>query len=182
MLLPPTLTLHAEDLVLRDWQERDAPALEPVCGEWDVCQFTTVPWIYSVEAARAWIARVGERRASGSGLALAITHRDRPNPIGNVNLVRFSEDGREAALGYWLLPSARGYGFAVGAALILCAWGFQELRLARIELAILPENAASHAVAKRLGARQEGVRVASHEAGGHRWDMVIYSLSQSDLC
>ena len=181
MLLPPTLTLGDDDLVLRDWQERDAPALEPVCGEWDICQFTTVPWTYSVGAARAWIARLGERRANGSGLALAITHRDRPIPMGNVNLVRFSADGREAALGYWLAPAARGHGFAVGAAQLLCAWGFQELRLARIEMAILPENAASHGVAKRLGAQREGVRVASHESGGQRWDMVIYSLREADL-
>jgi ribosomal-protein-alanine N-acetyltransferase len=179
--LPETLTLYDRDLVLRDWQGCDAPALKPVCGDWDVCQFGSVPWTYSFEEASAWIARLHARRTNGSGVALAITRREQASPVGNVNLVRFNPDGREAALGYWLVPAARGQGVAVRAARLLCAWGFRELGLARIELAILPGNAASHAVAERLGARQEGLRMASHEAEGRHWDMVIYSLSPSNL-
>jgi ribosomal-protein-alanine N-acetyltransferase len=177
--LPQSLTLRDERVVLRDWQERDAPAVEPVCGEWNVCQFTSVPWQYTPAAARAWINRLRRRRTSGTALALAIMRQADDPPVGNVNLVRFSPDGREAALGYWLVPAARGQGLAARSARMLCAWGFRELQLQRIELAILPENVASHAVAERLGATREGVRSGSHEAGGQSWDMVIYSLAPS---
>jgi hypothetical protein len=37
-------------------------------------------------------------------------------------------------------------------------------------------NLASQRVAARLGAEYEGLRRGSHEAGGRRWDMSIYSL------
>lgn len=118
------MTLSEQNVVLRDWQERDASAVEPVCGEWDVCQFTTVPWTYSAAEAGAWIGRLRALRESGNGLALAITRADDDTPVGNVNLVRFSSDGREAALGYWLVPAARGQGLAVRASRALCDWGF----------------------------------------------------------
>ena len=106
--LPESLTLSHDEIVLRAWSEDDAPALEPVCGDVDVCRFTSVPWTYLPAAARAWIQRVQQACSSGTGLALAITHRRQDLALGNVNLARFSEDGREAALGYWLVPAAQG--------------------------------------------------------------------------
>lgn len=170
------LTLHHDTIVLRDWREDDAPALEPVCGDVDVCQFTSVPWIYSPAGARAWIRRIQQARSTGTGLALAITRTGQDQALGNINLVRFSEDGREAALGYWLVPAARGQGLAVTAARMLSDWAFEQMALARIELAIVPDNTASHRVALRLRATREGVRPDSHQAAGRTWDMVIYAL------
>ena len=131
--LPESLRLHGEEVVLRDWAAQDAPAIEPVCGEWNVCQFSSVPWVYSQPAARAWIDRQRDRRLSGSGLALAVTVNEGV-PVGNVNLVRFSDDGREAALGYWRVPAARGQGLAVRSARMPCAWGFRQLHLERVGL------------------------------------------------
>lgn len=174
--LPESLTLRDDGVVLRDWREEDAPSLEPVCGDWEVCQFTSVPWAYSPSEARAWVRRIQERRSSGTGLAMAITRECDDIVVGNVNLVRFSGDGREAALGYWLIPAARRQGLASRAARTLCSWAFHEMRLTRIELAILADNPASHGVAERLGAAREGTRRDSHPAGGRSWDMVIYSL------
>jgi RimJ/RimL family protein N-acetyltransferase len=174
--LPKSLTLHHDEIVLRDWREDDAPALEPVCGDVDVCRFSSVPWTYSLQEARWWIRRIQRARSTGTGLALAITRAGQNQALGNVNLVRFSEDGRQAALGYWLVPAAREQGLAVTAARMLSSWGFEQMALARIELAILPDNTASHHVALRLGATREGVRPDSHEAAGRTWDMVIYAL------
>ncbi len=174
--LPATLTLTDGRVLLRDWQKADAPVLEGVCGEWDVCQFTSVPWSYSLAEATAWTIRTRQNRSEGKVLSLAIVEMGSGLVVGNVNLSRFSEDGNEAALGYWLVPSARGRGLASAAARTLARWGFEAMGMKRIELAILPENTASHRVAERLGATPEGVRRSSHEAGGRWWDMAIYAL------
>ncbi len=179
--LPARLTLRDEQLVLRDWRVEDASALAPVCGDPDVCRFTSVPWSYSHAAARAWITRVARSREAGAVLAMAIVEGAADAPVGNVNLVRFDDDRRSAALGYWLAPGARGRGLASRAARVLCRWGFDQLGLARIELAVLPENLASQRVAERLGARSEGLRRNSHEADGRRWDMLILALGRGDL-
>jgi len=179
-VLPETLTLHGSDVVLRDWRDDDAASVEPVCGDPEVCRFTTVPWTYSRSAAVAWISRLHARRLAGSGLALAITRSGADTALGNVNLVRFSADGQTAALGYWVIPAARRRGLALAGASLLCDWGFAELHLSSIELAILPENTASHRVAERLGAVRQGLRRNSHQAEGRLWDMVIYKLTPTD--
>jgi hypothetical protein len=47
MDLPQSLRLESDRVVMRDWRDEDAPALAPVCGEWNVCAFTSVPWEWS---------------------------------------------------------------------------------------------------------------------------------------
>lgn len=178
--LPNSLALHDERVTLRDWRAEDAPALKPVCGRAEICKFTSVPSTYERSAAEAWIRGVNAAREAGRTLALAITETGAQMPVGNVNLVRFSTDGRTAALGYWLAPAARNRGLATCAAALLCRWGFDALRLDLIELAIQPENAASHRVAERLGARSQGLRRNSHEADGRWWDMMIYVLERPE--
>lgn len=180
---PEELTLRGGGLLLRDWSDEDASALRTICGDPDVCRFTSVPGTYSPDAARAWVGRIREQRLAGNGIALAILAPGAVDVIGNVNLVRFSPDRREAALGYWLVPVARGKGYATAATRVLCTWGFEELGLRRIELAILPTNRASRRVAERLNARHEGLRRDSHEAEGRPWDMEIYTLKPArDPC
>jgi RimJ/RimL family protein N-acetyltransferase len=178
--LPESLTLSDGNVVLRDWRPGDAPALRSICGDPDVCRFTSVPWTYERAAATDWVVRVRDGRSTGTTLALAIAELDADLPVGNVNLVRFSADGRNAALGYWLVPAARRRGLATRAARLLCGWGFEHLGLRRIELAILPGNAASQGVAERLGAQARGLRRDSHRAAGRAWDMLIYELERPE--
>lgn len=169
-------------MILRDWRDEDARALEPVCGEWDVCAFTSVPWSYSEAEALAWVERQRQKRAAGTVLALAIQGRDDDRALGNVNLAKLSEDGREAAIGYWLVPEARRRGLAAAAVSLLIDWAFDNLGLERIEFAILAENLASQRVAERAGATSEGVRERSHAAEGRAWDMTIWSVTARSRC
>jgi RimJ/RimL family protein N-acetyltransferase len=180
MELPESLRLENDRVVLQDWRDEEAPALAPVCGEWDVCAFTSVPWSYSAGEAQAWIDRQRAKRAAGTVLALAIEGRDGERALGNVNLAGIGDrDGvREAEIGYWLVPEARGRGLATAATSLLTDWGLRNLGLERIEFAILPDNLASQRVAERVGATSEGLRERSHEAEGRSWDMTIWSLSQ----
>jgi RimJ/RimL family protein N-acetyltransferase len=176
--LPGELRLEGDRVVLRDWRDEDAPALEPVCGEWDVCAFTSVPWSYSKAGALEWIDRQRHKRAAGTVLALAIQGRDDHRALGNVNLAGLDDGGHEAAVGYWLVPEARGRGIATAAASLLINWGLREHGLERIEFAILPENTASQRVAERVGATPEGIRERSHQAEGRHWDMSIWSVTR----
>jgi [ribosomal protein S5]-alanine N-acetyltransferase len=176
LALPSSLTIRHGDVALRDWREDDEAALEPLFGDPDVARFFALPPLYSRAAALEHIGRLRAKRAAGELLALAVT-RDGDVPLGNVNLVfRFGRDVREAALGYWISPAARGQGLALAATTLLCDWGFRELSLTRIELLVDPMNVPSRRVAERLGAVADGlVRHAGND--GSMWEMVKYSLS-----
>jgi RimJ/RimL family protein N-acetyltransferase len=179
--LPDELRLESDGVVLRDWREEDALALASICGEWDVCAFTSVPWRYSEHEALAWVERQRRKRTAGTALALAIQAPDDDRALGNVNLAGFDVDGREATIGYWLVPEARGRGLATAAAALLIGWGLRTFGLERIEFAILPENLASQRVAERVGATPEGIRERSHQAEGQWWDMTVWSVRRQTV-
>ena len=115
---------------------------------------------------------------SGDVSRLAIQGPEDDRALGNVNLAGLADGRRDAAIGYWLAPDARGRGLATAAVSLLAEWGFDQLGLARIEFAILPENVASQRVAERVGANPEGIRERSHQAEGRAWDMTIWSLTR----
>ncbi len=59
-------------------------------------------------------------------------------------------------------------------------WALDGLGLARVELHIDPENAASLRVAERCGYIREGMLRSVHFKGDQRGDAVIYSLLPGD--
>src|SRR4051812_46037693 len=145
--LPREWSAPAARAPARWWGGDDgAPRSPPLPREWPA------------PAARAGIEKLRRRRCAGTAVALAVVPSGEETPVGNVNLVRFSDDGLSAALGYWLVPAARGRGLATAAARLLCRWGFEELGLERIELLLEPGNAPSRRVAERLGAVPDGER------------------------
>jgi RimJ/RimL family protein N-acetyltransferase len=59
---------------------------------------------------------------------------------------------------------------------LICTWGFQALRLERIDLLAATDNAASQRVAERAGFRREAVLRSYMSGRDGRQDMVVFSL------
>ena len=66
-----------------------------------------------------------------------------------------------------------------GVALIL-RYAFDELRLHRIEAAIVPRNAASRRVAEKLGLREEGTAERFLQIAGVYEDHVRYAITAEE--
>lgn len=90
---------------------------------------------------------------------------------------RLGLSGVQAAkLGYAIHADHWGHGYATDAARTLITFGFDQLDLHRITAAIGPENAASIAVARRLGMQYEG-HLRDHVYTGGTWrDSQLYSI------
>jgi RimJ/RimL family protein N-acetyltransferase len=98
--------------------------------------------------------------------------------VGHV-FVNLSSGGR-GSIGYWLLPEARGRGFATRAVRLVARWALRELGLARLQLLAEPSNEASQRVAERSGFTREGVLRSYTELDGRRLDYVMFSLLPGD--
>jgi RimJ/RimL family protein N-acetyltransferase len=107
--------------------------------------------------------------------------RDQGVMLGSVSLHEVRLDQGSAAVGYWLVPEARGRGAATQAVRLLARWAFAELGLARLELTCGPENEASQHVAERCGFSREGILRSHVPFKGGRRDSVIYSLLPGEL-
>jgi RimJ/RimL family protein N-acetyltransferase len=83
--------------------------------------------------------------------------------------------------GYVLAHEARGNGYARRALRLLCAFAFDDLQLARVEVTIEAENRASRATAEAVGFREEGFLRSYMRIAGERRDMLMYGLLPGDL-
>jgi RimJ/RimL family protein N-acetyltransferase len=151
-------TIDAHDCWLRPWVPEDAAALREACGDEDICRFTTVPRVYSHDAAAQWIERQRDRAADGRAIVLAITAAKEQFPVGMIGLFGLDAPEPTARFGFWLVARARGRGLATSAARALGEWAFSALVLETIFIDREPRNLASGRVAERLGATLAGSR------------------------
>jgi ribosomal-protein-alanine N-acetyltransferase len=97
---------------------------------------------------------------------------------GEVNLngvVRGAMQG--GTIGYWIDEAKAGNSYMSEAVLVLAKFAFDELRLHRVEVCIIPRNAASHRVVEKLALRHEGIAERFLEINGVWEDHVRYGFT-----
>lgn len=133
----------------------------------------------TLEEAEAYIAdRV---RGRGEGREFYFLLMDGEDAVGLGFLNSVHPQHRFANLGYWVRSDRAGRGYATAATRMLARYGFQELRLNRIEIVVEPANGASLRVAEKAAAVREGV--LRNRLCGERGvrDGVMFSLIPADL-
>ncbi len=143
--------IETDRLLVRRFDKNDAFALLHVFGDPEVMRFgdgaQTEEWI------RSWIDWVLQDYEEKGHGPLAVVDKKSANAIGYCGLFDFPDiNGRpEIELGYRLLRSAWGQGYATEAATAVRDYAFDVLGIERLVSLIDPDNAASIAVAKKLG-------------------------------
>ena len=101
--------------------------------------------------------------------------------LGGVGLNFINRVHQFANLGYWVRTSRTRHGVATKAARLAARFGLVELGLNRLEIVVAAGHVASQQVAKKTGARCEGVlrkRLVIHD---QTHDAVMFSLVAEDL-
>jgi RimJ/RimL family protein N-acetyltransferase len=176
------LVLGAEPLIegetaLRPWRDSDLGALVDACQDPEIPRWTRVPSPYGEADARAFLLYRHDEINAGLAAPYAIVPAgDLDHLLGAVALIRISWGDARAEVGYWLASPARGQGHATRAVRRLCRWGFDTLRLGRIELLAATGNPASQRVAQRAGFTREAVLRSYLRGKEGRHDMVAFGL------
>lgn len=169
--------LRTGDLLLRPWREDDADAY------WAALEFPGGRlWHGSTIVSRDDAVATLRRRAdwtTGDHASWALV--DGTGLVGSLSLHHIDLDQRDAEIGYWIVPSARGRGLAVRAVEAVVRWGFTGLGVQRIQLFHAVENVASGRVAEKAGFTQEGRLRRSHRFGDGRWhDELLWARLDDD--
>jgi RimJ/RimL family protein N-acetyltransferase len=142
-------------LILRPFQEADWSGLAALLSNSKVMQFSVSgpkPIDDAVEDLGNWI----RSRRPGRPERWAVTAKEDGTFLGFCGFSHHAVGGNwEWELGYRLLPSAWGRGFATEAAAACRDWLFANTTIDRFVLMIDPSNEASARVAEKIGARYE---------------------------
>lgn len=113
-------------------------------------------WVTPPADAVAYLAWLDRMRQPGQQSFLVLRRGD-DSLVGVVNLSHIVMGAlRSAYLGYYAFAPNAGQGLMSEGLQAVCRHAFQVLKLHRVEANIQPDNAASIALARRCGFRQEG--------------------------
>lgn len=100
---------------------------------------------------------------------------------GEINLNAVQRGPFQSAyVGYWIDARHAGRGYVPEAVVALAKFVFEDLHLHRLQIAIIPRNAASRRVVEKLGLREEGIALRYLEINGTWEDHVRYALTREE--
>lgn len=132
-------------------------------------------------AFRRRVRRYDEEIAADEAYPLLIFREGDGRLIGGLTLGNIRRGvAQSATLGYWMGAPFAGHGYMTRAVAAACLFGFETLRLHRIEAACLPSNTPSRRLLERNGFRQEGLARAYLKINGAWEDHLLFALLESD--
>ena len=163
--------LETENLVLRNWQETDAPDLYQICRD-EVLRKSGVAFFGSIreaeEAIRFW---------AKDDRFKAIIHRENCKLIGFISLGDMNRYEGYAELEYAIAADSRCRGYATEAVKSMVDYGFSELDMTVIAAWVRSHNAESVRVLEKCAFTLEG-RLRKHARD--RSDTLCYSILREE--
>jgi RimJ/RimL family protein N-acetyltransferase len=178
-LAPPNPPLCDEVVCLRAWRDTDAADIVEMFQDHEALRWTRAPSPYRERDAISWLATLSTLLRRGEALPLAVTDANDDRLVASIDL-RIRGEGR-AEFGYVVAAWARRRGVGTRALQLYSRWAIETLGVARLELLVQPDNAASLAMAERAGYTREGLLRSHSLIRNERKDMVMMSLLPSDL-
>lgn len=130
--------------------------------------------VTDLESSRSYLRAYAEKAAADVGRIYGIWSDG--GLVGGVLFRTMDLEQGNAEVGCWLEPGAAGKGLVTRAARVIIDWAVEERGVHRVEWVVSAENAASIAVARRLGMTKDGVLRESYRYRGKRLDMEVWSV------
>lgn len=180
-------TLFGRRVLLRPLVVSDFPAWREVrrrneawLTKWEPTRVPGQPDV--VEDRDAFAVRCSARqreRQLGAGYGFGVFVDGRFSGEINVSSVQRGPF-QSAYVGYWIDESLAGQGYTPEAVVAVARFAFEDLRLHRIQIAIIPRNRSSRRVVEKLALREEGVAVRYLEINGTWEDHVRYAITSEE--
>lgn len=168
--------LHTARLTLRALQPGDEEAVFALRSDPEAMRYGSgLPWTDRAVAAK-WIAEHAAGFARGEYFNFAIVLNETGAFIGHCGVYALDRQSRRADVGYALLPTQWGKGYAREAVAALLGFAFDTLDLNRLEADIHPDNIASRRLLEKLGFEQDGYMRERWIVGDQVSDSAMFGL------
>lgn len=172
-------TLKDRGLCLRPFEARDVVAFAAAVRESAQSVGKWLPWChegYSEQEARDWFGACRQHLAAESAYEFGIFDEQGSELLGGAGLNLINRQYKLCNLGYWVRQSRQRQGLATRCVGLLSAFGFETLRLTRLEIVVAQGNHASERVARAAGAQFECMARNRLVIRGQAVPAAVYSL------
>jgi len=177
----PFPTIETERLLLREVDFADNDDLFDILSDPAVAEYDYFYPVETKEKALSFIERYQRELESNEEITWGIILKESHKLIGTCCLGGFDKGARRAEIGYAVAKAQWGKGYATEAAMKVIAYGFNTIRLNRIEATITPGNNSSIRVMEKLGFKIEGLVRQRDLIKGELVDGVIMGLLKSEF-
>ncbi len=123
-------------------------------------------------------ARQREREL-GTGYGFGVFHEGQL--VGEMNVSSIQRGPfQNAYVGYWIDERTAGQGFTPEALVVAMRFAFEDIKLHRLQISIIPRNKASRRVVEKLGIRLEGMAERYLEINGAWEDHLRYAITSEE--
>ncbi len=143
-----------------------------------------MPWCspaYARADSEQFLCRCASAWNDGSEYHFGVFDAATDGVLGVVAVGEIRQEAGCANLAYWTRTIAARRGIATLAARAAAIFAIRRLGLARLEIIVHPENAASRRVAEKLGCRFEGMADDRMVFHGEPRTAAVYSLTAEDV-
>ena len=138
-----------------------------------------LPWVhdnYTERDSEMWVAWAQQNWRLGVQYDFVIEEKSTGIFLGGVGLLNVNCPSGTAELGYWLRSDYTGQGLSLAGAKLATQFAKDELGLTSIIIYMSVDNAASIAIAKKLGATYQDTKPNYETINGVALDCEFYTL------
>ncbi|WP_026828409.1 GNAT family N-acetyltransferase [Exiguobacterium artemiae] len=173
--------LETERLVLRPLQVKDLDDLFEYTQDEETARYVTWSANQTIEQAEQFLNYVLSNYEQGKEAPWAIVWKETGKMIGTIDFIHLLlDDNEQAELGYALSRQFWGKGIVTEAVECVMAFGFEELKLERIQARCMEGNIGSARVMEKVGMKYEGTlrRLIFIKEAFH--DVKMYSMLRDE--
>ncbi|MES2650934.1 MAG: GNAT family N-acetyltransferase [Bacteroidota bacterium] len=147
--------LRTERLWLKQFADSDIEKVFEGLSDPDVIKYYGVNY-KSLAETKLQIEWFKNLEAEGTGIWWAVHSSDGKEFYGAIGFNNLSIIHQKAEIGFWLLPAYWGKGIMQEALQLVCIYGFEHVKLHRIEAMVESENKQCQSLLNKLDFKYEG--------------------------
>lgn len=166
-----------EHYLMRDLSLADAADILEYCHDRELMKYTASPPHQSIKETEAMIVKLSASFLSGNGIAWAIVDNTQQKVIGNIGLYYSYNSKEKACVGYTIHKAYHNRGIATWTLCNAIQYGFDQMKLNRIEAKCKSVNLASERVMQKAGMVLEAITKSPFLVDGIYYDILTYAVT-----
>ena len=172
--------LLSDGVCIRPFADKDAEEFVTAVRESVATVGVWMPWCvgsYSSADAKAWFDQCSANLSASHAYDVGIFSPEGQTLYGGIAINQINREHNFGNIGYWVRQSRQRQGIALRAVRVISAFGFNFLKLTRLEILAPTDNIASRGVAEKAGATFECFARNRLVINGRPVAAAVYSLT-----